>query len=174
MKKYYIPIFAVITLLAMLTFGSPAIAATTADVTVTATPAFVGVADNASSYDFGVIVASSTTNTSTSHVAITNTSTVQTDITIEVTTANWSGGTEWAHDNTGTPGADTAAMYSNNSTWGTNDVIVESSVTGSPNYIYENCPAGVSFTYGLSLLAPTSFSDGTQKSITVRISAAAG
>lgn len=174
MKKYYIPIAAVIALLAMLTFGGPAIAATTADVTVTFTPAYIAIADNASSYDFGVLTASSTTNTSTSYVAITNTSTVQTDMTIEITTANWTGGNDYVHSNTATPGADTVGMNSNNSSWGTNDVIVESSVTGTPNYIYENCPAGVSYSYGISLLAPTSFSDGVQKTATVRISAAAG
>lgn len=65
-------------------------------------------------------------------------------------------------------------MASNNATWGVGDVIVESDITGTPNYIYENCPANVSYTYGLKLVAPSSFNDGVQKSIIVRISAVAG
>lgn len=172
MKRYLIPILVLALLLLPV---APAIAATTADVTVTATPSFIAITDNVSSYDFGSVAASSTTNSSVAHIGITNTSSIQTDITIAVTTANWSGGTEWTHDNTATAGADTAGMNSARTAWTAgNTVIVESSVTGTPNYIYENCAASTNFTYGISLKAPTSFSDGTQKSITLRIEAVSG
>ena len=43
----------------------------------------------------------------------------------------------------------------------------------SPNYIYQNCPANENYSFGLKLIAPTSHSDGVQKSITVRITAVA-
>lgn len=153
----------------------PVYGATTADVTVTATPSGIAISDNCAAYDFGTVATSSTTNSSTNYIGITNTSSIQTDITIAVTTANWTGGTEWIHDNTATAGADTAGMNSNRGgTWGTGEVIVESSDGGTPNYIYENCPATTNFDYGISLLAPTSFSDYTQKSITLRIEAVAG
>lgn len=170
-KRYLLTLLAVFALL--LFTVTPAIAATTADLTVTATPSGIAVTDNATTYDFGTVAASSTTNTTTNYVGITNTSSIQTDITIATTTENWSGGTEWVQDDAATPGADTAGMNSNRGgTWGTGEVPVES--PGSPQYIYENCPALTDFDYGLSLLAPTSFSDYTQKSIIVRIEAVAG
>ena len=97
-------------LLLIFLWAIPVSAATTADVTVTATPEYIAVSDNAASYDFGVVATSSTTNTSTAHVGITNSSTVQTDITISVTSATWSGGVTWTHSDTATPGADTAGL----------------------------------------------------------------
>jgi len=152
--------------------ATPALAATDADVTVTATPAYVAIADNVTSYDFGIVTASSTSNTSANYTGITNTSSVQTDITIAVTTNTWAGGVTWTHSDTATPGADTAGMKANRGgTWGIGDIIVK---FASPNYIYENAPAATNFDYGLQLIAPTSFGDGVQKSITVRVTAAAG
>lgn len=171
MKKQIIAILTVALLI--LLWASPALADTTADVTVTATPAYIALSDNTSSVDFGVVAASSTTHTAEDHIAVTNTSTVQTDITIEVT-GDWTGGVGWTHSNTATPGEDTAGMEANrDGTWGVGDVIVETTA-GSPNYIYENCPATTNFNYGIELLAPTSFTDGVQKTNTVRVSAAAG
>ncbi len=171
MKKL---LLSLITALALVLYMSVPAFAATADVTVTATPSYVSITDNATTYDFGVVSESTNYTTSTALVAITNASSVQTDHTISVTTGNWSGGLMWIHDNTGTKGVYTAGMASNNATWGVGDVIVESDITGTPNYIYENCPANVSYTYGLKLVAPSSFNDGVQKSIIVRISAVAG
>lgn len=147
-------------------------AATTADVTVNATPEFIAIADNVTTIDFGVVAASSNTTVDTSYVGITNTSTVQTDQTIAVTTNSWSGGGGWTHSDTATAGADTAGLLANRGgTWGVGDVIVK---YNSPNYIYENCVALTNYDYGLELVAPTSFSDGDEKTITVRVTAAAG
>lgn len=161
-------------LVAALFFGyaAPVSAATDADVTVTATPEYIAISDNVSAYDFGVVSASSTSNTSTSYVGITNGSSVQTDITISVTGATWTGGVAWTHSDTATPGADTVGLLSNRGgSWGTGDVIVKNA---SPNYIYENCAALTDFDYGIGLHAPTSFSDGVEKSNTLRVTAAAG
>lgn len=150
-------------------------AATTADFTVTATGEYIAITDNATSYAFGTGAASSTANTSVVYIGITNTSSVQTDMTIAVT-GNWtSAGTGWTHDNTGTPGANTAAMLaSQNGTWGVSDVIVEEITLGTPNNLYENCPADTNFGYGVGLHWPTSFDDGDENSNTVRVTAAAG
>ena len=170
MKKYILSI--VLALILVLTLAAPALADTTADVTVTATPAYVAIADDQASHDFGVVAASSTPSTATDWCGITNTSTVQTDITISVTTATWSGGVTWTHSDTCTPGENTAGMKANRGgTWGVGDVIIKN---GSPEYIYENCPALTDFDYGIKLWAPTSFTDGVEKTITVRVSAAAG
>jgi len=158
-------------ILAMLLVGLvPIIAATTADVTVTATFAFVGISANASSYNFGVVAASSTTNTPLTLVAITNSSTVATNITISVTASTWTGGVAWTHSDTATPGADTVGLKAGKTGGSVSDVIVK---YASPNAIYSNCPASTNFTYGMQLLAPTSGSDGVQKSNTVRLTAAA-
>jgi len=45
---------------------------------------------------------------------------------------------------------------------------------GTPNFIAENQAATANYDFGLELVAPTSFTDGVEKSITVRVSAAAG
>ena len=170
MKKYILSI--ILALMVLLVPAVPAFAATTADVEVTATPAFVAIADNQTEYDFGVVATSTTPYTSENWSGITNTSTVQTDITISVTGATWSGGVTWTHSDTCTPGADTAGLKANRGgTWGVSDIIIKNA---APNYIYENCPALTDFDYGLKLWAPTSFTDGVEKSITVRVSAAAG
>lgn len=161
-----------VSMLMVLVWGSTVSAATDADVTITFTPAYIAITDNATAYDFGTVATSSTSNTTTDQVGITNTSSVQTDITIGVVNATWTGGNAYTHDDTATPGADTVGMNAQRGgVWGANVVIVKNA---SPNYIYENCPATTDFDYGLSLLAATSHSDGVEKTNDVRISAAAG
>lgn len=124
------------------------------------------------SYDFGVVSASSSSNTTTDYFTITNSSNVTTDQTIGVTTSSWSGGVGWTHSDTATAGANTAGLKANRGgSWGSGDVIVKYS---SPNYIYENCPASTSYDFGLGLVAPTSFSDGVEKEIVVRVTASEG
>jgi hypothetical protein len=124
------------------------------------------------SYNFGIVTASSTPYTTTTYFTITNASTMQTDQTIAVTTSTWSGGVGWTHSDTATPGTNTAGLLANRGgTWGTGDVIVKYS---SPNYIYENCPASTNYSFGLKLIAPTGYTDGAQKQIVVRITAVAG
>lgn len=168
--KYFVSILLALVMMLALTF--PALAATTADVTVTYTPQYIAIADNVTSYDFGSVAASANYSTSTTYVGITNTSSVQTDITIAVTGDTWTGGTAHTHSDTAEPGADTVAMWANRGgSWGTGDVIVK---YASPNYIYENCPATTNFNYGIMIGTPTSTTDGIEKANTVRVSAAAG
>lgn len=170
MKKLFLSL--VLGLLLVLVVASPALALTTADVDVTATPAYVTISCNQTVYNFAVVAASSTPSTTTAWATITNGSTVQTDQTIGVTTATWAGGVTWTHSDTNTPGENTAGMVTNRGgTWGVSDVIIK---YDTPNYIYENCPASTGYSFGLKLYAPTSFTDGVEKSITVRVSAAAG
>ncbi len=173
MKKLILSLALALTL--VLYMSVPVLAATTADVTVTATPSYVAIADNATAYDFGIVSESTNYTIATNFVAITNSSSVQTDVTIAVTTADWaSAGVAWTYSNTATAGTDIVGLVSNNATWGVGDVIVESSITGSPNFIYENLPSGVNFTYALKLVAPSAFTDGVQKSVTVRVTAVSG
>lgn len=160
--------FLVVLMLVLVPSGGIS-AATTADVTVNATPAYISIAVNNATYSFGVIATSSVTNISTTHFVINNTSTVQTDQTISVTTTTWSGGVTWAHNETCEIGEDQAGMKA--STDGSTWVIVDNA--GS-NYIAENQAADTDYSFGLSLHAPSSFTDGIVKEIVVRVSAAAG
>ena len=170
MKKLFISLILAMALILMSVIS--VLADTTADVEVTATPEYIAIADNVTTVDYGVVSASSTPYTDTSQVGITNTSTVQTDQTIAVTAETWAGGVTWAHSETATAGADTAGLEANRGgSWESGDIIVK---YASPNYIYENCPATTDYDYGLQLIAPTSFGDGVEKSITVRVSASAG
>lgn len=139
------------------------------DVTSVAEP---NITVNPTIYDFLAVEESSTPSTSTTYFAIDNNSTMQTDQTIGVTTSTWEGGIPWDHAEDAVPGPDLAGLKANRGgTWGTGDIIVKYS---SPNYIYENCPATTDYSFGLQLLAPTSFSDGAEKQIIVRITAMAG
>lgn len=150
----------------------PALAATSADISVTATPTFIAISCDQSSYDFGTVIASTDESTATNWATIDNTSSVQTDQTISVTSATWSGGVTWTHSDTATAGADTAGLKANKGgTWDTGDIIIKNA---SPNYIAEDQAANTDYKFGIKLVAPTSFTDGTEKSITIRISAVAG
>jgi hypothetical protein len=59
-------------------------------------------------------------------------------------------------------------------TWGVSDIVVK---LGTPNYIAENQAATTDYSYGLKMWVPTAFAageTGTEKTNTVRVSAAAG
>lgn len=176
MKKRLTKIIGLISVFSLLVFialpGVTVSAATTQDITVTATPAYVSISCNQTDLDYGVVAANITSNTTTNWATIDNTSTVQTDQTIGVTTSTWAGGVTWTHSDTCTVAEDTAGMKANkNGTWGTGDVIVKYS---SPNYIAENQTADTDYYFGLSLWTPESFTDGVEKTITVRVSAVSG
>ena len=158
-----------LALVLVLSFSVPALANPNADVTVTATPTYVSITVSPTTYDFGVVTDSATPSTTTTYFTITNSSSVATNNTIAVTTATWSGGVAWTHSDTATAGADTAGMKANKGgTWGTGDVIVK---YASPEILAASQTANTDWSFGLKLLAPTSFSDGVQKSIIVRITA---
>jgi hypothetical protein len=164
------------TLLTVLSFFlwsvTPALAATTADVTVTALPSFISITATNTTYDFGVVTEGSVTNTTTAYFPIVNLCSVQSDQTIAAVTGNWTGGTEWIHSDTATAGVVTAGLSANQEgVWGVGDIIVKNA---DPNYIAENQAATTNYSFGLQLYAPTTFHDGTQKTMVVRITAVAG
>lgn len=148
------------------------VSASTADISVTATPQLISITVSPTSYDFGNVAPGATPFTTTTYFTIDNTSNVVTNQTISVTTSTWSGGIGWTHSDTCTPGANTAGLKANKGgTWGTGDVIVKYT---SPLYIAENQAANTDYSFGLKLWAPTSFGDSVTKSITVRVTAVAG
>lgn len=147
----------------------PAMAATTQDVTVTADPIFISISNSPNTYDFGAVATSSTPSTTGDYFTIDNTSDVATNIAISVTTATWSStGNAWTHSDTATAGADTAGLQAG--TGDTNDIIVKNA---SPNNLVSSLAADTDYTWNMQLIAPTSFTDGVQKSIVVRLTATA-
>ena len=147
----------------------PTLAATTADVTVQAQGAYVSYTSNVSTYNFGVVAASSTTNTSGNYILFTNTSSVSTNISVKMLADTWtSTGTGWTHSDTAA-GANTAAMkaWTNNGTWN-GGVFIKYNATF--NEIGSSIAANSNYVTGLSLLAPTSFTDGVSNNNTVRFS----
>ena len=170
MKRTIIVAILTSLILAMFPVGL-ALAATTADVTVTATPSFVSIANSSSTYDFGTITVNTTSQSATNAFTVTNTSSVPINVSIATTTTTWSGGTGWTHSDTAAAGADTAGLKANpGGSWGTGDVIIKNA---SPNNIVSSQAASTNFNWGIQLIAPTSFSDGVQKQIIVRLTARA-
>lgn len=151
-----------------------ALALTTADVSVNATPSYISISiavDN-QTYSFGTVATSATPSTGTSYFPVTNLSTVITNQSIKVTSATWTGGTGWTHDDTATAGADTVGLTANKGgAWGVGDVIVKAAAAF--NNIAASQAVTTDYSFGLKLYAPTSFSDGTLKTNTVRITATA-
>ena len=167
-------ILIILAVLAMLLMPSAAFALTTADVVVTATPSYISILVAPTTYDFGGVAPSITSNTTTAYFTVNNTSTVVTDQTIGVTTtANWTGGIGWIHSETATVDVDQVGLRANKGgAWGTGDVIVKRT-NDTPNLISDNQTATTDYSFGLSIATPTSFNDGVQKQVTVRITAAA-
>lgn len=148
----------------------PAFAATTQDVTVTATPTFISIANAPATYDFGAVAASSTPATAQAYFTITNGSSVPIDITIGAQTANWTGGVGWVHDDTGAgAAADTAGLMSSNNTGAYN--IAVHNVT--PQELTADVPVSTNPQWELKLYSPSSFADGAEKTMVVRLTAAA-
>jgi len=166
MGRFLLPF--VLALVMVFGITIPAGAATTADVSVTATGAFVSFTSNVSSYDFGTVSTSSTTNSSGTHIGLTNGSSVTTNISVKVLAATWtSAGTGWTHSDTAA-GANTVAMKANSTndtSWGTSVFVKYNSAF---NEIATNLAAGATVLTGLSLLAPTSYVDGNSNNNTMR------
>jgi hypothetical protein len=171
MKKWWRILASVLVALVFsLGIGSPVLAGTTTDVVVTATPSYLSIGATPGSYNFGAVDTSTNYSTTNGYFTVGNNSSVTCNVTIGVTSANWSGGDGWGHSETATAGDSIAGLVSSNNT-GAFNVIVKQAAPH--NQIYPNLPATPqTFTFELKLVAPTSFTDGTQKTQTVRLTAA--
>lgn len=169
--RYYLPV--VIALVMLLGIAIPAMGATTADVTVTATGAFVSYAANQTTYNFGIVNTSSTTNTSGVWIEFTNSSTVSTNISVKMLANAWtSAGTGWTHSDTAA-GANTAAMKANSDNtiaWSTSVFIKYTAPFNEIAQAVAPSAGVIKVNSGLSLLAPTSFTDGNTNNNTIRFS----
>jgi uncharacterized cupredoxin-like copper-binding protein len=144
-------------------------AATTADVTVTATPTYIAITNTPNIYDFAAVAPSSVTNTAgtTSCFTANNTGNAVSNITIVavLTAGNWTGGVGWIHSNTAIAGVDTVGLKC-----GTDSgTITDLTVNTTSQLLYGNLAVANHTHWGMQLLAPTSFGDGVQKTMIVRL-----
>jgi hypothetical protein len=119
------------------------------------------------SYNFGIVATSSTTNTGLDTLTITNTGTVAIDITISGT--DLTGGTTWTLSDNATAGAD---IYGLKAGLEGGDYTIIVKKTAAYNTLKSNLAIAGTQKFGLQLLAPTSLSspaDAVQKSGTVTL-----
>jgi ABC-type proline/glycine betaine transport system substrate-binding protein len=146
---------------------SSALAATTADVTVTATPGWVSITVNPTSHDFGVVLAGATPDTTATGFTITNDSTVNMDVDIQCTSV-WSpttGSNSWTYADT--PDEDTGSLNFS-TTGGAPWTFIPSATTAS---LASDVGTAVDPTFDLQLEAPTSFTHVDEQECTITLTA---
>ena len=168
MKKFLVSLVLMLALLAvMLGPALPVFTATAANVSINATPSYVSISNSPNNYGFGTIAVSTNTSTAINYFTITNGSSVNINIAIGCN-STWAGGVTWTHSDTGTPGANTAALYAtpNTAAW---NIIVKNAAQQN---LY-SATATATLYWGIRLMAPTSFGDGVLKTNTVTLTATA-
>lgn len=149
-------------------------AATSQDVSVNATPAFMSISNAPSSYDFGVISENSSENTTNGYFTITNSSTVNIDLNIQCN--GWSStGSAWTYND---PASDTANLDASSGDGGVGgstgagawDISI---LNGSNTLICDNVTTATNPTWEIQLDTPTEFTHGDEQTTTVTIAAIA-
>ena len=149
-----------------ITVPSIAMAATTADVTITASPTYIAITNTPNNYDFGVVLAGTNKSSLSTQFTANNTGNVASNVSIAaiLTAGNWSGGQGWIHSNTGTPGADQAGLIAGLSGW-----VGNVTVSSTAAWFMNGLAAATTQQWGVEIQSPTSFGDGTQKTMIVRL-----
>lgn len=149
-------------------------AATTANVSVNATPSYIAITNAPTTYAYGVVTAGGTANTTNGYFTITNSSTVNIDINIQCD--GWtSTGSAWTYGN---PAADTGNFDASSVNGGTGgstgagdfDISVTS---GSTALLCDNVTSVTNPTWELQLDIPSSFTHGDVQDAQVEVSATA-
>ena len=172
MKKTLIAILLAVAL-TVIPVGS-ALAATSQNVTVTATPTFISITNSQGNFPFGVVTASGTPNTGTGWSTITNDSTVAIDINIQCN--GWSGaGNSWTY---GSPiGADTGYLAASSTFGGTGGsggagaYDVDILIASTDYLLCDDLAVDDDPDWELELNAPSSFTFGDQQTTTVTLTA---
>ena len=148
-------------------------AATTATVSITATPSFISISNNSTggpNWNIGAVAQSGTAVTAAEYFVITSTSSVAVNVSIYVS-ATFTGGTAWTVATNGAPGSMIVGLYSGIVAGSFNDVI--SPTPGTVLKSMAGTQSSVLQSWHMKLWAPTVFVDGVQKTGTVTLSAAA-
>ncbi|MFC1908176.1 hypothetical protein ACFLWT_02090 [Chloroflexota bacterium] len=134
-------------------------------ITVHYTPPPPDISNTPTSYAFGTLATSSTTETGLTHFTVTNNSAFSINITI--TGTSMAGGTTWTLDDTATPGTDTYGLNAGLE-GGSYNIIVKNS---AGNALVSGLGASGTQRWGLQLLAPTVFTGGGLNTGTVTLTA---
>ena len=164
MKKTLLAILLALALV-VIPVGS-ALAANTADVTVTATPGWVSITNSEVSFNFGIVTAGTTPNTGTGWSTITNSSTVAMDINIKCD--GWSpvsGTNSWTY---GVAGVDQARLAASDGD-GAYDVVI--AAINTDYLLCDGVAVSVNPTWELELEAPSSFTHVDEQETTVTLTA---
>lgn len=168
MKNNIMRILSILLVVIMLMLVAPsiALAATTADVTVTATPTYIAMTNTPPTYDFGALVAGVNKASASTTFTANNTGSVTSNISIIaiLTGGNWSGGEGWIHSNVGTAGASQAGLIAGLSGW-----VGNVTVSSTSQWFKTGLAAATTQQWGLEIQTPTSFGDGVQKQMVVRL-----
>jgi hypothetical protein len=124
------------------------------------------ISNTPSSVNLGPVGPSSTVPTGLSYFSVTNNSESSVNITISGT--DLTGGTTWTLSDTATPGSDTAGIEAGLS-GGDYDIIVKKNAPF--NTLKSNLASSASQNWGFQLLAPTNYTDATQKAGTITLTA---
>ena len=125
------------------------------------------ISNSPSSYPFGVLSENSTSQTGITYFTVTNNSAYPVNITIGG--SDMIGGVTWTLSDTAMPGADTYGLRAGLEGDGGYTIIVKKN--GPYNTLVSNLPSLGTQRWGLELLSPIFFSDGTQKSGNVTLTA---
>jgi hypothetical protein len=166
MKRTLIAI-AMALALVLIPVGS-AFAATTADVTVTATPGFVSITNAPDSWDAGTIIKDTDVDTGVHYFTITNASTVAMDINIAC-----DGWTSWTY---GAPATDTGQLKASSANGGTGGSTGEGDYditvpNGGGSLLCNGVAVSTNPTWELQLDAPTDFTNVDVQTSTVTLTA---
>jgi len=172
MKKTLLAILLAVALI-VIPVGN-ALAATTQDVTINATPGWVSisiVAPDPDSFDFGVVLAGVDENTSNGYFIITNDSTVLMDLSIECLT--WSAvlpGNDW---NYGDPasGDDTARLFASSAEGNGAGLYDIALLTTGGTLLCNAVPTATDPTFELQLDVPNAFTFVDAQETTVTLTA---
>ena len=141
---------------------SQVFSATTANVTVTATPSWVDISNLPIEFDFGLVTASSTPNTGTGYFTVTDSSSV--NVTATIVCNGWSGTSSWTY---GAPGEDQGLLNASDND-GAYDVEVDDT---TPIALHTTTTPGTDWDWELQLEAPSSFTHIYQQTTIVTLSA---
>lgn len=162
--KYLVGLIAI---LAVVLMPSMALADTTAGVTIDATPTYIAIALNISTFDFSLVAADTDENTTAGYFGVTDSSTVAVNCTIQCN-STWEGGAnDWTW---GAAGADTALIKASNGT-AAYDVTIAALATEYE--LNKSSVAGTDWVFELELDAPSSFTFGNAQSCQLKLNAVA-
>jgi hypothetical protein len=164
MRKFIV--LCVLVLMVMVMIPMAVRAATTQNVTITATPSYVSISNAPSTWAIGVIAASGTAATDAGYFVITNTSSVAINVSIWCT-STFTGGNAWTLASNGASASMVVGLYAGtvSGTW-------DKVVSASPGQVLKSLSASANQSWHMKLWAPTVFTDGVEKTGTVTISAA--